>query len=293
MQYNLWFGPITAYPAAWLLLLSSCISVMWLTYVYRRRHLHSTGLTVVFSAFAVCAAIWALTNAYFHSQLLTRHIGPAVFMALLANLVSGFDAALLYYLSCLLVIKENRPFKQIKVWRLKPFPRTMLFTVCAGSLLLNGIPGLVVTEVRLTPSDFTLVYGPLAWLYYLLAVAPAVPMVWNLIKAMRIDLKSSRIFVAKYFLTAGLLVYVAAMFTNVIGPLFFSHFNLTWFPPSIHCISVALVGYAIACERWLDELRPFMMRALQLLLYAVIMFLILIALQVIWQDIMGRPFGLE
>lgn len=238
---------LIAFPKVTLLLLTAAIILLWVGYfvrfLYKERTKVNPYIYSSYISYAVFIILWVLTNAYFQSPLLTKFSqDSAIIMALLANMTSYLAFAFAFLFSCRLA--SNHPEKRLSKWQ---FRLTTLTTIIA--LIINIIPNLTVIKVDIiSPSIFTIVFGPFAPLFFANAFLFVYLTAVNFFKLRKSKIKLNK--EKSIYLMFGIFVYMlSTIISQIVIPFIWQDFSYTWLPPTLSVTEAILIGYTLLYHR--------------------------------------------
>ena len=237
------FDSIANYPKSSLLFVVAMCNLVWLFFILLNKKGWRQKIYRGYFVYAFFSIVWVISNAYFQSQFLTElSTNVAKSMALLANTAAAASSIGFYYMSC--TVKDSTI--PLRSWVLMGF-------LWIETFFFNLVPGLTVKDVLIfDDGSFQLIQGPWTGLFFLIGFITFLLSLGNFISAIRknkVKIENVRVF---YILFGMTLLYASIIIFLMILPYYFQNYQYAWIPPLMSLADVAIVGYAILTQRFID-----------------------------------------
>lgn len=232
------------YPRGTLLLLVGLINIIWVVHVFFSQKNYRKKFYRAYAFYGFFTLLWVISNAYFQSIFLALlGKGPAIFMALVANMTSSFTGIGFCYMSALL---KSPPQKVSR------FTWGVLLFFATQNLILNLVPNLTVRDVIIEGNgQFELVFGPGNIVFFVMGILIIFFGFTNLaiaaFKKGRNAIQNLRFY---YMLSGMSLMYGSVVIFDIILPALTQNFNFTWIPPTLSVLDILIVGYGVLTRRF-------------------------------------------
>jgi len=226
-------------------MLIAFFNLLWIFYTFVIKRQLKVGIYKAYFFYAFFILLWVIANTYFQSGfLLISSEKFAKFMALMANLTSGFGIIGFYYLTALIRYQNKKiPLASYG----------FLLLLISVAVIFNLIPGATVKDVIIfEDGNFELIFGPLNNVFFivgLLAIFAGFINFFFALKNEKISIRNAKNF---YLLFGASLMYGSVVLFHIIFPSILHNYNYVWLPPLLSILDVLFSAYILLNRRFID-----------------------------------------